>query len=81
MMLIIAPPPTPEDMTLRIVMHELWGWVSIDLVTNCCKYLFSQGLETADEPGPVVPEEWSVNPLQALLGARIHTHIQLRHRN
>ncbi len=42
-------------------------------------YLLSECLKAVDEPGPEVSEQGSINPLQALLGAGIHTHIQLRH--
>lgn len=40
-------------------------------------YLLSQGPEAVQEAGPEVLKKWTVNLLQTVFGAGVHTDIQL----
>ena len=47
------------------------------LSTAVTTYFFTESLQAADEPWPEVSKEGPVNLLQAVLGAGVHTHVQL----
>ena len=64
--MVLPPPPPPPTIMLAPLKLQPG-------------YLLVEFIQTAKEAWPEVPEEWPVYLLQALLGAGIHTDIQLGH--